>query len=299
MNTYFGDPEINILTIQPINDMKLISVKTILGLSGLLLMAACTNELVDSAADGARAISFTSAAETRAAVEGNALPADFKVWGGYDDPKSMTNIDTTFRFRIWKSIMSRIHAGLETKQFEMPTSVEQKTICTESGMLARPGCPSRTEYFATDNAPTDIESSQTSDTATYPDPNSARETNDPMPDDERGDEFDSSDSGAPLSEFGMSGEINLPEIEIKEIDLLGRVAVSKGVISLQNDRGTHYDTYIAVQNELTKVYNELRDEASQRYFQKPFNELMIKEQRDAIVAAIPISISEAEPRVTQ
>ena len=85
MNTYFGDPEINILTNQPINDMKLISVKTILGLSGLLLMAACTNELVDSAADGARAISFTSAAETRAAVEGNALPADFKVWGGYDD----------------------------------------------------------------------------------------------------------------------------------------------------------------------------------------------------------------------
>ena len=77
------------------------------------------------------------------------------VWGGYDDPKSMTNIDTTFRFRIWKSIMSRIHAGLETKQFEMPTSVEQKTICTESGMLARPGCPSRTEYFATDNAPTE------------------------------------------------------------------------------------------------------------------------------------------------
>ena len=77
------------------------------------------------------------------------------VWGGYDDPKSMTNIDTTFRFRIWKSIMSRIHAGLETKQFEMPTSVEQKTICTASGMLARPGCPSRTEYFATDNAPTE------------------------------------------------------------------------------------------------------------------------------------------------
>lgn len=43
MNTYFGDPEINILTNQPINDMKLISVKTILGLSGLLLFA-CNNE---------------------------------------------------------------------------------------------------------------------------------------------------------------------------------------------------------------------------------------------------------------
>ena len=77
------------------------------------------------------------------------------VWGGYDDPKSMTNIDTTFRFRIWKSIMSRIHAGLETKQFEMPTSVEQKTICTVTGQLARPGCPSRTEFFASDNSPTE------------------------------------------------------------------------------------------------------------------------------------------------
>ena len=77
------------------------------------------------------------------------------MWGGYDDPKSMTNIDTTFRFRIWKSIMSRIHAGLETKQFEMPTSVEQKTICTVTGQLARPGCPSRTEFFASDNSPTE------------------------------------------------------------------------------------------------------------------------------------------------
>ena len=77
------------------------------------------------------------------------------VWGGYDDPKSMTNIDTTFRFRIWKSIMSRIHASLETKQFEMPTSVEQKTICTVTGQLARPGCPSRTEFFASDNSPTE------------------------------------------------------------------------------------------------------------------------------------------------
>lgn len=78
------------------------------------------------------------------------------VWGGYDDPKSMTNVDTTFRFRIWKSIMSRIHAGLETKDFSMPSSVEEKTICTQTGKLARSGCPSMTEYFATDNAPTEV-----------------------------------------------------------------------------------------------------------------------------------------------
>lgn len=64
--------------------MKLISVKTILGLSGLLLMAACTNELVDSAADGARAISFQTP-QTRAAVsDATGMRQDgFKVWSWY------------------------------------------------------------------------------------------------------------------------------------------------------------------------------------------------------------------------
>lgn len=79
------------------------------------------------------------------------------VWGGYDDPKSLTNIDTTFRLRIWNSIMSRVHANLETRDFQMPASVEQKTICTITGKLARAGsCPSITEYFATDNVATEV-----------------------------------------------------------------------------------------------------------------------------------------------
>lgn len=63
--------------------MKLISVKTILGLSGLLLMAACTNELVDSPADDARAISFQTP-QTRAAVnDATGMTGGFKVWGWY------------------------------------------------------------------------------------------------------------------------------------------------------------------------------------------------------------------------
>lgn len=62
--------------------MKLISVKTILGLSGLLLMAACTNELVDSPADGARAISFQTP-QTRAAVSDATGMNAFRVWGWY------------------------------------------------------------------------------------------------------------------------------------------------------------------------------------------------------------------------
>lgn len=64
--------------------MRLISAKSILGLSALLLTAACTDEQAENPADGARPIAFTPAAETRAAVEETTLPADFKVWGGYD-----------------------------------------------------------------------------------------------------------------------------------------------------------------------------------------------------------------------
>lgn len=65
--------------------MKLISAKTIIGLSALLLTAACTDEQVENPADGARPISFTPAAETRAAVEGSSLPSgsSFSVWGWY------------------------------------------------------------------------------------------------------------------------------------------------------------------------------------------------------------------------
>ena len=52
--------------------------------------------------------------------------------------------------------MSRIHANMERKEFTMPPSVEQKTVCSISGMLAIPGsCPGITEYFATDILPTE------------------------------------------------------------------------------------------------------------------------------------------------
>lgn len=65
--------------------MKLISAKTILGLSALLLTAACTDELAENPADGAHPIAFTPAAETRAAVDGSSLPSSssFRVWGWY------------------------------------------------------------------------------------------------------------------------------------------------------------------------------------------------------------------------
>ena len=92
-----------------------------------------------------------------------------------------------------------------------------------------------------------------------------------------------------------SDDPNLPEKEIKEIEGFGPCPVSKGVISLQNDRGTSYQAYIAVQNELVKAINELRNEFSRKNFGKPYAKL--DEDKQKIVRdAIPQQISEAEPK---
>lgn len=76
------------------------------------------------------------------------------VWGGYDENKSLTDIDTVFRYRLWKSIMSRIHEDLPEKEFEMPSSIEKKTVCKKTGLLATSGCPAVTEYFSPETVPT-------------------------------------------------------------------------------------------------------------------------------------------------
>ena len=88
---------------------------------------------------------------------------------------------------------------------------------------------------------------------------------------------------------------NLPVMEPTEIEGLGTRNVSKGVISLQNDRGTSYQAYIAVQNELVKAVNELRDEASTREFGKKFLALD-EDQQKIIKNLVPQQISEAEPK---
>ena len=76
------------------------------------------------------------------------------IWGGYDDNKSMEGYGS-WHLSIWHAIMERIHQDLEDKDFEMPSSVVQKTVCTRTGLLAVSGCPSRTDYFDKDTAPTE------------------------------------------------------------------------------------------------------------------------------------------------
>lgn len=69
---------------------------------------------------------------------------------------------------------------------------------------------------------------------------------------------------------------------------------NKAIISLKNDRGTNYRTYLEVYNELKAAYNELREEEAQRKHGKSF-EFLSPDQQRAIRAAIPLVISEAEP----
>ena len=88
---------------------------------------------------------------------------------------------------------------------------------------------------------------------------------------------------------------HLPEKDPKEIPFFGTYMVSKGVVSLQNDRGTSYETYIAVQNELISAYNELRDELARRRFGKAYTDLN-EDQQKAIKKIYPQRISEAEPK---
>ncbi len=88
---------------------------------------------------------------------------------------------------------------------------------------------------------------------------------------------------------------NLSEKKEKNINLLGNVKVSKGVVSLQNDRNTSYEKYIEVQNELVAAFNELREEFSQQQWGMSFEELD-EDKKKAVKELYPQSISEAEPR---
>ena len=87
----------------------------------------------------------------------------------------------------------------------------------------------------------------------------------------------------------------LPEKEEKDIEGFGKCTISKGVISLQNDRGTSYQAYIAVQNELVKAVNELREEFAMANFGKAYIKCDEEEQR-IVREAVPQNISEAEPK---
>lgn len=94
-------------------------------------------------------------------------------------------------------------------------------------------------------------------------------------------------------------DVTLPEKEAIEVPFFGEVMVTKyHVVSLQNDRGTSYGAYMAVQNELTAAYNDLRNELALSKFNIKYDDFKDEDdpRRKAIEQIYPLKISEAEPR---
>lgn len=87
-----------------------------------------------------------------------------------------------------------------------------------------------------------------------------------------------------------------PEVTTKYIEELGKeFPATKGVISLKNDRGTSYNMYIQVQNELAKAFNEMKNEKSMELFGVKYTQLVDDNKIKAINKLVPVRISEAEP----
>ncbi|MBX2872429.1 MAG: biopolymer transporter ExbD [Saprospiraceae bacterium] len=70
---------------------------------------------------------------------------------------------------------------------------------------------------------------------------------------------------------------------------------TKAIISLKNDRGTNYDTYLRVYNELKGAYNDLWNDLCQKNYGIDYSEELPIAYRKAIKAEIPFVLSEAEP----
>lgn len=91
---------------------------------------------------------------------------------------------------------------------------------------------------------------------------------------------------------------NHPDKSEKIEQVIGgrKYMISEAVISLQNDRGTSYETYIKVQNELVAAYNELRDEFTRQEFGGRAFDQLTEDEQNVVRDVIPQRISEAEPK---
>ena len=75
------------------------------------------------------------------------------VWVGYDTPTRIVASGNPAA-TLWKTFMSKVHAGLPNKDFEVSSAdMVSVTVCTQTGLLASAGCPSQTVKVAKSYAP--------------------------------------------------------------------------------------------------------------------------------------------------
>lgn len=116
-----------------------------------------------------------------------------------------------------------------------------------------------------------------------------------------GEEVKIKDITRVTKEFILNRENNENKPEKKMIDIkgFGEAEVSKGIVSLMNDRGTTYEVYIAVQDALATAFEDMRNDKAREVYKKSYEQLIEDKQDDkvdVIKRMIPMAISEAEPK---
>ncbi|MBQ8304837.1 MAG: PBP1A family penicillin-binding protein [Blautia sp.] len=77
------------------------------------------------------------------------------IWSGYDNNEKLPEEARNYHRSLWRKVMNRIHEGLPYQDFYMPSSVQEASICSESGLLPTDYCPTITEYFDKATMPTE------------------------------------------------------------------------------------------------------------------------------------------------
>jgi penicillin-binding protein 1B len=76
------------------------------------------------------------------------------VWVGFDNGDPIGLSGGMAALPIWADLMAALPQHVSEKWFKAPDGVVRKTICQDSGRLARSGCPyTLNEYFLSDNPP--------------------------------------------------------------------------------------------------------------------------------------------------
>ena len=84
-------------------------------------------------------------------------------WVGYESNSRVSSGGVNPAAALWNKVMSKIHEGLENKNFFSCSDLVQVTVCADSGMLATNLCEAdprgsrvRTEWVAVDNQPQEM-----------------------------------------------------------------------------------------------------------------------------------------------
>lgn len=69
------------------------------------------------------------------------------VWYGFDKPENVHNAGAAAK--VWRDIMTKVHQGLEEKEFTLSNDVIEAKYCNRTGLLALPSCHSTSVgYYA-------------------------------------------------------------------------------------------------------------------------------------------------------